>query len=257
MPPSQAVWLKGLIQATEPSDIEDFQLWINPTTGAMKLRNASDNSFIDLSAAAPALASVDTPPTVPHADNDEFDSATLNPAWTEVLEGTPPISIHGALPSHYLMKASGADKSAILTKAVTVAGDETWVIKFRASPTVNFAKTQIGLFTANLADGMYVDWIFNTALNVRLVSLDATVVTVRQQVTTGLILFNTMYLYLKRASNVWSFAHSYDGASWFEPVGTHSKTFTIAKMEIKLDNDAQTIPQRMAIDYVRRGAFVL
>jgi len=46
MPPSQAVWLKGIIQATEPADIEDFQLWINPSTGDIKLRNASDNAFV-------------------------------------------------------------------------------------------------------------------------------------------------------------------------------------------------------------------
>lgn len=52
MPPSPAVWLKAIIQATEPSDIEDFQLWINPSTGEIKLRNASDIGFVDLGGAA-------------------------------------------------------------------------------------------------------------------------------------------------------------------------------------------------------------
>jgi len=66
MPPSPAVWLKAIIQATEPVDIEDFQLWINPTTGAIKLRNASDLAFVDLGGAVGGgSAGLNFPQTAP------------------------------------------------------------------------------------------------------------------------------------------------------------------------------------------------
>ena len=46
----KGIWVKAVIQDTEPGtdEIDHHELWINPTTGAIKLRNAGDNAFVDL-----------------------------------------------------------------------------------------------------------------------------------------------------------------------------------------------------------------
>lgn len=243
-----------IVTATLPSAASASltQLYRLTTTGELYFSDGSTWRAVS------SANSIDQAPTSPHADNDEFNSTTLNPSWTETLENAPTISIHTAIPSHYVMFATTSSRSSILRKDITVAGDETWVAKFSATHTANFSSLSLGLFTSDLADGMFVDWVYNSAINIRLISMDSSTPTVRAQTNSLLVPYDcTMYLYMKRSSNTWSFAHSKDGNSWLQHTTTHAKTFTIAKLQIQLDSDSQTTPHQMSIDFVRRGAITL
>jgi hypothetical protein len=104
---------------------------------------------------------------------------------------------------------------------------------------------------------MYVDYLWNNGGNFRLVSRDAGVNNVRAS-TTGIDLYHDRaYVYLRRVGDVWSFAHSFSGDSFYEHATTYSKAFTPAMLELKFDSDSQTTPVRLSCDYVRRDSMTL
>jgi len=201
--------------------------------------------------------SIDVPPQSPHVDNDEFDYNPINPSWTVQQENSPTVSLNSAIPSHYVVHTTTSSNSVILQKTITVSGDATWLVKWGAMPTTNFCRVVIGIYTNIGTNGMFVDYVLNASTHFRLVSKDAGVDTVRAQ-TTGIELYHDRaYVYLRRVGDVWSFAHSFSGDSFYEHPTTHSKAFTPAMLELIFDSDSQTTPVRLSCDYVRRDSMTL
>jgi len=206
----------------------------------------------------------DVPPTSPHTEDDEFDSASLNAKWTVV--GTAPsggnsYDIDTTAPSWLYLHGNGSGGNDGLYISQTYAPGAGVAFQVTAKFSVMGNKDYIGAFlwlTDNNTPSngyrmglehrsgnpqLYVDYISGGSFTYGTQTLDPKV------------LGGTIYLKVTRTSGgTWRFFYSYNGISW-SPMGAGISPVspTVGKLILSVEGGGSTgDPYFVGCDWVRR-----
>lgn len=213
--------------------------------------------------AAIAGVSSGTADEVFHAEDDGFDTSTLNAKWTQGTLGTAPTAlIHNKeARSCYLVKFAGA-ASGNMRISQTVAsgsGDMAYTLKLN-SMFRNGANSIINLylFNSGTTAGVLAQLIGVTANSLFTLNLKTweTDVTAGSLTSVDLKNSSAIYIHIQKVSNVWTLLLSFDGRSWQPVSATLSKTVTIVSMLLDFVQASTGTKERVAVDWVRRDWFV-
>ena len=139
------------------------------------------------------------PPTSPNADDDEFDSSTLNAAWTLATTNANTDIDTTWRSAFFARLTNGNNGSAQISKSMTAAGDFDLICRMFGN--FNQLNYQGLLFVADAGgtNAVYLKWLNN---NVTLMTEDAGAFTDRFSI--GLAYFTTLMLHLQRVGTNWS-----------------------------------------------------
>jgi hypothetical protein len=194
----------------------------------------------------------DEPPASPNTEDDEFDDTSLDAKWTETSTAAS-VDYGGDIPSCVSAYFSG-NQSYQLAQDYAPSGAFALTAKFNVFALDNYAQCYIDCFDDDESDGIraayvtvvgYLRWSFSVKTTGSW-SYDTFYATV-QAMTVG-----TVFIHVARdGSNNWSLWASSDGRAWGR-IGTTAKTLSMDHFVLSVDQNGQTRPCRMCIDWVRR-----
>jgi hypothetical protein len=201
----------------------------------------------------PGLAgSPDKVPSSPSAQDDEFDSSSLNAKWTKASTA-PNDDVDTTWPSCAYVNFTGNQYYFL---AENYAAATAFSISARLFCALMALSQAVGLsaYDDDESEGaqiiiQYTSAGLNTALLRTMTGGGAW--TTRATLALG-VAGNVYYLHLQRdGSNVWSAWYSHDGHSFFR-IGTYTFTFTVHHIQLALVQSGATVPVRVGVDWIRR-----
>lgn len=198
-------------------------------------------------------------PATTHTEDDEFNAGSLDAKWTVITNTATAVDFNSTWKSHLFTKLAGGQLYSV-RQSYAPAGDFSLTLCARIHAFQQFEGCKIKVWDSAISHGITLQFIsLGSSLNVRLDSNDpgaANRASADIQFTaTGY--FGRVYAHLQRTSNLWEIWGSFDGLVW-RYGGSHSKTFTVDKMDIEISNaGGATAPGRMGIDFIRRDWITL
>jgi hypothetical protein len=236
----------------------DASIIYTKTAGAIDLSVVS----VPLSGLPPWVQyAADSPPTTIRAEDDEFNSTTLNAKWTETKTGSPSIDYDTTMRSHYKFRGVANNNNVFVTQAYAPGSVDTQLTaRIRWSGDTGNAAAAIWFgdssgTTLTEAIGARLQNP-STSQVFQLVSRESGVSTNRASVTLGAG-FTSFVVHLQRVGTSWTAYFSNDGWNFFK-VGSFTKSLTIANIlfQFTAGSSADT-NDRMGLDWIRRDYQVL
>lgn len=192
-----------------------------------------------------------TPPASPHADNDEFDSSTLNAAWTVTTAGGATHDVDTTFPSQLQVKmASTSDRKTFARTFAPGAAAFSWSALFHGCPNSDFTSAALRLRDSGSNNFVILAWsVSSSTPAIRVNTIDSGSVTLNIAVHPYTGPFVVLHLE-RNASNVWE--------AWFGDMQgmtrlwTATKTWTVSHMELDFFNNSSPSKHRLGCDYARR-----
>lgn len=191
--------------------------------------------------------------------SDEYNSATLDAAWTETTVGSTTSDIDTTWKSHYYWKGDGsADQSRSLERTLSsLAG-------VALSVTASARLPGAGHNDANLTAGIYLDKD-GTGTDWAAVTLAARLIRLQQRVASVSTDFGTysipnctsILLHIQRTTgNLWSVWYSFEGMPWIRVI-TNSQAQNVGKLKLIMRNNNTGLPTQQGWDWVRQDWLTL
>lgn len=190
----------------------------------------------------------DPPPSQPNADDDEFNSPTLSPAWTVDVNNAAEVNIDTRWRSHLYVRFDGNQTFRIQRPIENV--DFRLSGCFRIPITADNQQCAIMASSSDGMDSVRVRYQYYRGPRVSLTTRDRGVITDRQNYTIGVK--TKIYLALVRIGNEWSAWFSDDGLAWGRAGEAHVKTFAVSHVSLDLGQSNSVVPCEMGIDWFRR-----
>jgi hypothetical protein len=218
----------------------------SPNNGDILIYNSASGSWVPFINYNP-----DFPPSSPNAEDDEFNSTSLDAKWTESSSATS--HDHSTtMPSCIYMYFSG-DGGYSLSQNYAPSGAFSLTLCAHGAFQANFQMSNILVYDSTEQNGIRanLEWSgSNHQFNFSTVDGGSWTY---NRATLAFPNVDKHYLHLQRdGSNNWSFFGSSDGISYRRVTSGYSKTFTIHHFKIEAAQGGATIPSRRAIEFLRR-----
>lgn len=193
-----------------------------------------------------------------HTEDDGFDVGTLDAKWTQTTSGTAPtifINPQDAL-SCLVAKFSASGGALYSQSFAPGSSDFSITAKFKVNCLIDYQGVAIYAFDAGGSNAVRLAYYHNSTAQAFLHDYPSfTQVSARGYSRPQ----GDIWLHLQRTtgSNSWSYAVSFDGASWDVALLLLNKSFTVAKIKFEFFNNTTSSPNRLAIDWIRRDWFFL
>ena len=205
------------------------------------------------------VMSVDSPPASPTAQDDEFNSSTLNSKWTQATTGTAPtISIDSLVRGNYLAKFGAADGAVDISQDF-VPGSSDFSVTACVYTDGRTNYQGVALYAIDSANNPVGNGTGSNAIRLAIFYNGSVTVFMHDYLNYTLvgssdtpIAVGRYYLHIQRVGGTWLGAWSYNGVTW-HVLGTTSLSFVMAKIRLSFFQSTATTKQQGACDWVRRN----
>lgn len=189
-------------------------------------------------------------------EDDGFDAAALDAKWTLTTTGTAPTMAYNPKEARSCVQAKfgTANGGVFLTQNYAPAAADFSITVKLFFAALN-ATQQIGFIIADSTFTDYVRFLIYSngrpSATIQWAELPGTTIS-----TTGVTLEGTqeVYFHVQRVAGTWLNLYSWNGRVWY-PLNTSTKSFTVAKLRLLMDQGGATSKIRQAFDWVRRDWF--
>lgn len=199
----------------------------------------------------------DPTPSSSNTEDDEFNTASLDAKWTVVTNTAASVDYDTTWQSHAFIEFDG-DQDYEITQSYAPAGDFSITCSYTVAGTTNFQQAVLAAHdnnaTPGAGDSVYIDYLYTTGHVIRLIRVDGGGASVIVNYSVPGV--NRFYLHLQRVGSTWSAWFSFNALSWFR-IATTSKSFTVDKIGLLMQQGGATTPVLFGVDWIRRDWITL
>lgn len=221
-------------------------------------------NFTSTAGTLPTPSNFDSFPTSPNANNDEFETTSLNGAWTLVQNTVTSVDYSTTVPGSLYAKFPNTVSNVgyVIGKSfVPGSADFSVTLKGHLFPTSSFdsillqvGDTNVDLInTPGTANGHAIDWVFGGS--VPIIQLNKWVAGTRTNTNVTPPMWSPqVYLHIQRVGGTWTMWYSFDGGGSFQQAtGLTFGTPTVNFVTVSLQRYtvSATGIKHMSVDFVR------